>query len=56
MRAGDRGSIPGRGIPNSLKQVVTAQLPNAREHVWVSRVLGYDHNIRLARVTVGVAR
>ena len=40
----DRGSIPGRDRPDHKKQVVTAQLPNARQHVWVSRVLGDDHN------------
>ena len=31
--AGDRGSIPGRDIPKTLKQVVTAPLPNARQPV-----------------------
>ena len=31
--AGDQGSIPGRDIPESLKQVVTAPLPNARPQV-----------------------
>ena len=30
---GDRGSIPGREMPKSLKQVVTAPLPNARQQV-----------------------
>ena len=55
--AGDRGSIPGRDKPKSLKQVVTAPLPNAWQPVWVSRVLGDDHDYkRLARVAVGVAR
>ena len=29
----DRGSIPGRDRPDHKKQVVTAQLPNARQHV-----------------------
>ena len=29
--AGDRGLIPGRDRPKSLKQVVTAPLPNARQ-------------------------
>ena len=55
--AGDRGSIPSRDRPKSLKQVVTAPLPNAWQPVWVSRVLGDDHDYkRLARVAVGVAR
>ena len=31
--AGERGSIPGRDKPKSLKQVVTAPLPNARQKV-----------------------
>ena len=34
----------------------TAPLPNARQLVWVSRVLGDDHYKRMPRVTVGVAR
>ena len=40
---GDRGSIPGRDKPKSLKQVMTAPLPNARQQVWVSRILQDDH-------------
>ena len=40
--------------PNSLKQVVTASLTNARKQVLVSRVLGDDHYKEQARVTVGV--
>ena len=31
---GDLGSIPGRDRPKSLKQVVTALLPNVRQQVW----------------------
>ena len=33
LYAGDRGSIPGRTIPKSLKQVMTAPLPYARQQV-----------------------
>ena len=51
--AGDRGSIPGRDSRRSLKQVVTAPLPNARQ---VSRVLRDYHYTGLPRVTVGVTR
>ena len=43
LHAGDRGLIPGCDRPKSLKQVVTAPLPTARQHVRVSRVLGDDH-------------
>ena len=32
-----------------------AQLPNARQQVWVSWVLADDHYQGLARVTVGVS-
>ena len=49
-----RDSIPGRDRPKS--KVVTASLPNVRQQVRVSRVLGDDHNKGLACVTVGVAR
>ena len=49
-----RGSMPGRNGPNSLKQVVRAPLPNARQQEWVSQVLGNDHYKELARDTVGV--
>ena len=52
----DRGSIHGRDRPSSLKQVVTAQLPNARQQVRMSRVLRDDHYKGLACVTVSVAR
>ena len=45
----DRGSIPGRERPNSLKQVVIAPLPNARQQVLVSRVLGDENYKELAR-------
>ena len=38
------------------KQVVTASLPNARQKVRVSRVLGDEHYKRMPRVKVGVAR
>ena len=48
---GDLGSIPGRDQPKSLKQVVTAPLPNARQQMCVSRVLGDYHYKVLARVT-----
>ena len=54
--AGNRGSIPGRERPNSLKQVVTAPLLNAWQRVCVSRDLGNDHYKEVARITVGVAR
>ena len=45
---------PGREGPKSLKQVVTAPLPNAPQQICVSRVLGEDHFKGLVRVTVGV--
>ena len=35
---------------------VTAPLPNARQWVWVSRVLGKDHYKWMSRFTVDVAR
>ena len=55
--AGDRGSIPGRDRPNSLKQVVTAPLPNTwQQTVCVSRVLLDDLYKGFTLVTVGVAR
>ena len=41
---------------NSLKQVVSAPLPNARQQVRVSPFLGDDHYKWLTRVAVGVAR
>ena len=37
--AGDLGSIFGRDVSNSLKQVMTVPLPNARQQVWVSRIV-----------------
>ena len=42
LHAGDRGLIPGCDRPKSLKQVVTAPLPTAHQHVRVSRVLRDD--------------
>ena len=47
--AENRGSIPGRDRPNSLKHVVTAPLPNAWQQVQVTQVLGDDHYKGLAR-------
>ena len=41
--AADRGSIQGRDRPRSFKQVVTVQLPNARQQVRMSRVLRDYH-------------
>ena len=38
----------------SLKQAVTAPLLNARQQVWVSRVLKDDHYKGIPHVTVGV--
>ena len=42
--ARDWGSIPGRDRPMLLKQVVRSPLPNARQQVWASRVLGDGHH------------
>ena len=56
LHAGDRGLVFGRVRPKSLKQVVTAPLPNARKQVWVLRLLADDHYKGLALVTVSVAR
>ena len=53
--AGVQGSISGRDRPKSLKQVVTAQLPSARQQVLVSRDLEDDHYERMTRVTVDLA-
>ena len=39
LRAGDRGSIPVRDRPKSLKQVMTAPLPNALRQDGVPIVL-----------------
>ena len=50
-----RCSKPGRDRPKSLKQVVTVQLPKARQQARASRFLGDDHYKRLACVTVGFA-
>ena len=52
----DRGSIPGHDRHKSLKQVMTARLPNARQQVWVSRVLRDDHYKPISRDTVGLAK
>ena len=41
--AGDRGSAPSQDRLKSLKQVVTALLPNSRQQVWVSWALRYHH-------------
>ena len=43
----DPGSIPSRDMLKSLKQVVTAPLPSARQQMWVSRLLGDDHVKRM---------
>ena len=51
-QAVDRGSIHGRNVYKSLKQVVTAPLPNARHYVRVSRVLVDEHFKRVPSVTV----
>ena len=40
----------------SRKKVVTAELLNARQKMWVSRVLGDYHYKRISRVTEGVTR
>ena len=45
--------IPDATLDLSHKiKVVTGPLPNARQHVWVSRVFGDDHYKRMSRVTV----
>ena len=49
-------SNPSWDRPKSLKQVVTAPLPNARHYVWVSWVLKDDHHKRMPLVTVDMAR
>ena len=56
--AGDRGSIPGRNRPKSLKQAVSTPMLSARQQVRVSWVLGDDHYKQMTRVTciVGVER
>ena len=54
--AENRGSIPGRNKPKSLKQKVIAPLPSARRQVQVSWILGDDHHKRMPPATVGVAR
>ena len=45
-----------RDKSKSLKQIATSSHPNARQQVWVSRVLGDDYYKGFARVTVVVAR
>ena len=47
--------LPSREITKSIKQVVTAPLRDARQHVRVKRVLGDINLKRVSRVTVGVA-
>ena len=54
--AGDRGSIPGRYRPKSLKQGVTAPLPNALQQMWVSRVLEDDYYKWMPLSTASVTR
>ena len=49
-------SNPSRYRPKSLKQVATGPLPNVRQKVCVSWVLGDDYYKRMPCVTVGVAR
>ena len=48
-------SNSGRDGSKFVKQIVTAPLPNARQWVRVSRILGDDHYKQMPRVTVGVA-
>ena len=47
----------GRDIPKSLhvNKIVAIPLLNARQQVWVSRVLADDHYERMSRVTVVIA-
>ena len=45
------GSNSSRDRPKSLKQVVNALLPNARQKVWVSQVLSDDHYKWMFRFT-----
>ena len=50
-------SNPSSDRPKLLKQVVTAPLLNARQQVWVPRILGDDHYRRIIPChTVSVAR
>ena len=42
--------------PKSFKQIIKATLPKARQHVWMSRVLGDDHYKRMPRVRRGTQR
>ena len=51
-----RCSNPCRDRPMSLKQAMTAPLPNVTQYVRVSRVLGDDHYKRMPRDIVGVSR
>ena len=46
---------PSRDRPRSLKQVVTAPLPNAWQQVFVLRVLVDDYYKQMPHVTVGLA-
>ena len=48
-------SNPSCFRPRSWKQLVTGPLPNVRQWVWVSRVLGNDHYKRMPHAAVGVA-
>lgn len=45
-----------RDWTKSWKQVVTAPMLNARQQVWLSRVLGGDLYKRMSRVTVGLTK
>ena len=45
------GSNPSRDRRKSFKQVVTALLTNARQKVWVSRVLSDDNYKWMSRFT-----
>ena len=55
LRAEDRGMIPDRDGPKSLKHVATAPQPNDQQQVCVTGPRN-DHYKGLSRVTVGVAR
>ena len=44
------------GLKPVIKQVVTAQPLNARQQVWVPRVLEDDHKKRMTRLLVSVER
>ena len=51
-----QSSIPGRERPKSLKLVKTTTLPNARQEMRVSQVLGDNQYKGFNHVIVGVAR